>query len=165
MAATAQLRSVVSLPSSLYLDGSVTSGGATVRGGYRAGVWFDISAGAMNASNHPLLLGGETSMWSDQYLPGRKGLAPCLLLVWGLATLGATTPAATVTAPLALCLDRKRSFDRDWEEQQWRCQVMMALHTALVRAASLRDMACTASLSAARAAAPLPASAAAAPPS
>ena len=33
----------------------------------------------MNASNQPLLLGGETSMWSDQYFPGRKGLAPCLL--------------------------------------------------------------------------------------
>jgi hypothetical protein len=79
VAATAQLRSVVSLPSSLYLDGSVTSAGATVRGGYRAGVWFDISAGALNASNKPLLLGGETSMWSDQYFPGRKGLAPCLL--------------------------------------------------------------------------------------
>ena len=60
--AAANLRSVVSLPSSLYLDGSVTSGGATVRGGYRPGVWFDISAGALNASNKRFLLGGETSM-------------------------------------------------------------------------------------------------------
>jgi hexosaminidase len=62
VAAAANLRSVVSLPSSLYLDGSVTSGGATVRGGYRPGVWFDISAGALNASNKRFLLGGETSM-------------------------------------------------------------------------------------------------------
>ena len=72
-------RSVVSLPSSLYLDGGATCGGSTVRGGYRPGVWFDITSGAKNASNGHYLLGGETSMWSDQYLAGRKGLAPCLL--------------------------------------------------------------------------------------
>ena len=30
-------------------------------------------------TNARYLLGGEVSMWSDQYFPGRKGLAPCLL--------------------------------------------------------------------------------------
>ena len=75
VAATAHLRSVVSLPASLYLDGSATCGG----GRHSGAAWFDIAAGAKNATNAQYLLGGEASMWSDQYLPGRKGLAPCLL--------------------------------------------------------------------------------------
>ena len=41
-------RSVVSLPSSLYLDGAATCGGTTHRGSYRPGVWFDITDGAKN---------------------------------------------------------------------------------------------------------------------
>ena len=57
----------------------MTPAGATVRGGYRPGVWFDITSGAETPANARYLLGGEASMWSDQYLPGRKGLAPCLL--------------------------------------------------------------------------------------
>ena len=64
--ATTGHRSVVSLPSSLYLDGAATSGGATVRGRIHAGCWFDIASGAANATNERYLLGGEASMWSDQ---------------------------------------------------------------------------------------------------
>eukprot|EP01043_Picozoa_sp_COSAG02_P045031 COSAG02_NODE_4078_length_5809_cov_1.830363_3_plen_358_part_00 len=47
-------RSVVSLPSSLYLDGGATCGGYTHRGSYRPGVWFDITDGAKNGvGNRP----------------------------------------------------------------------------------------------------------------
>ena len=42
-------------------------------------MWSDVSSGAKNETNAGHLLGGETSMWSNQYFPGRKGLAPCLL--------------------------------------------------------------------------------------
>lgn len=49
-------RSVVSLPSSLYLDGGATCGGYTHRGSYRPGVWFDITDGAKNGvGNRPFL--------------------------------------------------------------------------------------------------------------
>ena len=53
--ATTGHRSVVSLPSSLYLDGAATSGGATVRGRHHAGCWFDIASGAANATNERYL--------------------------------------------------------------------------------------------------------------
>jgi hexosaminidase len=58
---------VEALPSSLYLDTPVTSAGY-VHGSYRPGVWFDITSGALNESNAHFLLGGEASMWADQYL-------------------------------------------------------------------------------------------------
>jgi hypothetical protein len=59
---------VEALPSSLYLDHDVTSAGLESRGSYHPGVWFDITSGVLNASNAHFLLGGEASMWSDQYL-------------------------------------------------------------------------------------------------
>ena len=69
-------RAVVSLPSSLYLNLGVTSAGTVHGKGYRPGVWFDIAAGAKNSTNERYLLGGEASMWADQYFPGRKGPSP-----------------------------------------------------------------------------------------
>jgi hexosaminidase len=73
---------VEALPSSLYLDHPVTSAG-DVHGSYRPGVWVDITAGAMNATNAQYLLGGEASMWADQYqgnkhTPGHRP-ATCML--------------------------------------------------------------------------------------
>jgi hypothetical protein len=69
---------VASDPSSLYLDGGVTSGGITSRGKSHPGVWVDLTADVMNASNHQYLLGGEASMWTDAYLPGKKCNGCCL---------------------------------------------------------------------------------------
>jgi len=60
---------VASDPGNLYLDGGATS----------QHVWFDISAGVANVTNQDYLMGGEASMWTDSYLPGRKCNGCCLL--------------------------------------------------------------------------------------
>jgi hexosaminidase len=73
---------VEALPSSLYLNGAATSAGY-VHGSYRPGVWLDITSGALNASNAHLMLGGEASMWTDQYLGTKHNIdhrtVQCLL--------------------------------------------------------------------------------------
>lgn len=50
---------VASDPANLYLDGSCAPGGTIHRGQWHDGVWFDITAGVMNASNKQYLIGGE----------------------------------------------------------------------------------------------------------
>ena len=103
---------VEALPSSLYLDHAVTSAGSA-----RApGVWVDITAGAMNASNAHFLLGGEASMWSDQYqgtkhTPGHQS-ATCMLPSPASDAAFATSISATIWPRAAVAAG---SFWR-WEE-------------------------------------------------
>ena len=59
---------VEALPSALYLNYPALTPAGSVHGtSYQPGVWFDITSGASNSTNAHLLLGGEASMWGDQY--------------------------------------------------------------------------------------------------
>jgi len=57
-------RSVVSNSGSLYLDFQTT---------LSPEMWLDIRGGTTNITQLALLLGGETSMWNDMYVPGARG--------------------------------------------------------------------------------------------
>ena len=72
-AATLGHRAVASNSDTLYLD---------IHSHVSATVWEDIRGGTTNATLLSMLLGGETSMWQDYYVPGARtraeGSASCL---------------------------------------------------------------------------------------
>ena len=107
---------VEALPSSLYLDKAATSAGYVHGGSYQPGVWFDITSGVLNTSNAHFLLGGEASMWGDQYTgtkhtPGHKS-AGCMLPSPSSDALFAKSISGTIWPRAAVAAG---SFWR-WEE-------------------------------------------------